>query len=79
MEVGIEYLVGGVAVEHFYQHGYYAFDYYGVGIGGEVDVALAVGAGIEPHPALASVDEAVGSLEGVVDRGRALPMSMIMA
>ena len=52
----------GAPVEHSYQQRHYAFHYYGVAVGHEVDVAVAAELGVEPQAALASVYQVVGRL-----------------
>ena len=63
-------LVRSVPVEHLDEQGDDAFNDDGIGIGGVKYFAVFF-LGVEPHPALASLDEVMGGSE--------LPRSMIMA
>ena len=66
MKVRGENLGRSVAVEDFYKHGDYAFYDDGVGVGGEIDLAVAL-LGVEPHTALTPFDKVLRGLVAVVD------------
>lgn len=60
-------LVGGVAVEHFDEESNDAFDNDGIRIGGVIDFAVLF-LGVEPHAALATLDEVLWGFELLVNR-----------
>lgn len=70
VKVGVEDFLRGVAVEHLDKERDDAFDDDGVGVGGEIYMAVAL-FGVEPHAALATFDEMVrGFVSGVDGRER---------
>lgn len=70
VEVGVENLAGSVAVDDLQEHGDDALDDDSVGVGREVHPAVGVGLGVEPHAALASLNQMFGSLVALVDGGQ---------
>jgi hypothetical protein len=63
---GVGHLGRRVAVEHLDQQRYDAFDYDGVGVGGELHFAV-LKLCVEPHAALTTLYKVVGGLEALVD------------
>ena len=66
VEVGIEYLLRGAVAEHTHQHRDDALDDNGVAVGLEMHLAVGI-IGLEPHAALAAVNEVVGSFVLLVE------------
>ena len=66
VEVGIEYLLRGAVGEHTHQHRNDALHDDGIAIGLKVHLAVGI-VGLEPHTALAAVNQVVGRLVLLVE------------